>query len=183
MAFIFEPLKIPEVKYIKPLKFLDRRGFFLKLYNKSEFLKNGINYDFVEDSISQSDKYVLRGLHYQIAPNSEGKIVHVIKGKIFDVVVDLRKESKTFGKWLSINLSGDSPSALWIPPGFAHGFMALKPETLLLYKMTAHYDEKSQRGILWSDKQLSIKWPTFNPILSERDSKFPELKDAEINYL
>ena len=180
--FVFRPLAIPEVITIESQRKLDNRGEFIKIFNNEDFVVKGIKYEFVEDSISISKKNVLRGLHYQLHPNLEGKLIVVINGKIFDVAVDLRKNSLTFGKWISTILSGEMKQMIWIPEGFAHGFFSLSDNTEIMYKMTSHYDAKMQRGIIWNDVSLNIDWPSKDPIISERDSKFPTLKNAEINF-
>jgi dTDP-4-dehydrorhamnose 3,5-epimerase len=121
-------------------------------------------------------------MHYQLNPNPEGKLVIILKGKVFDVVVDIRKGSPNFGKWIGIVLSGKENDMLWVPPGFAHGFAALRQDTRVMYKMTTHYLPDKQRGIIWNDSTLGIKWPVKDPILSKRDSEFPTLDNAELNF-
>lgn len=182
MQFIFKPTQLFGVLLVKPSCTPDVRGSFTKIFNADEFSLNGINHTFVEDSISVSKKDVLRGLHYQLAPYGEGKLVIVLKGKIFDTVVDIRKKSPTFGKSISMVMHGKKNDMLWVPPGFAHGFVALQQNTYVMYKMTAHYFADKQRGIIWNDPKLGIKWPVKNPILSKRDSEFPAIDKAEINF-
>ncbi len=182
MPFIFKPTKFPEIVLVRPAVVPDERGSFTKIFNTEEFSKSGIVQPFVEDSISISKKNVVRGLHYQLSPHLEGKLVVILKGKVFDVVVDLRKGSPNFGKHISMVLHGKTFDALWVPPGFAHGYAVLQQDTRVMYKMTSHYFADKQRGIIWSDLKLGIKWPVKNPILSKRDSEFPTLGNAELNF-
>ena len=182
MTFEFKRLEIPGVILITPKVFSDERGFFMESYKESEFKANGINFEFKQDNHSKSSKNVLRGLHYQLEPYAQGKLVRVITGKIFDVAVDIRKGSPTFGKWVSAELSEDNKKMLWIPPGFAHGFLSLEDNTNVLYKSTNEYNKESERGISWNDPEIGIKWPINNPLLSDKDKKHPVLKNADINF-
>ena len=182
MVFEFKKLEIPEVILITPKAFSDERGFFMESYKESEFKANGINFEFKQDNHSKSSKNVLRGLHYQLDPHAQGKIVRVITGKIFDVAIDIRKGSPKFGKWVSAELSEDNKKMLWIPPGFAHGFLSLEDNTNVLYKSTNEYNKESERGILWNHPEIDIKWPFNNPLLSDKDKKRPVLKDTDINF-
>ena len=181
MSFSTVPLKIPEVILIKPKINTDMRGEFTKIFDSSLTL-NGIKYTFTEDSISVSKKNVLRGLHYQLSPYLEGKLITVIHGTIFDVAVDIRKNSPNFGKYVCIELSGNTKDMIWIPPGFAHGFVALSENTTIMYKMTMPYHSDKQKGIIWNDPDLAIPWPVKKPIISNRDKEFPRLTEAEINF-
>lgn len=181
MPFEFIPLEIPEVILIKPRIFADERGFFLESYKQSEFAKAGINFNFVQDNQSMSKRGVLRGLHYQLEPKAQGKLVRCIKGKIWDVAVDIRKGSPTFAKWVALELSEENKFMLWIPPGFAHGFVALE-DSEIIYKCTAEYDPTLDRGIIWNDPDIGITWPISDPILSEKDAKLPRLNKAENNF-
>ncbi len=181
MNFEFVKLEIPEVILIKPKVFEDARGFFMEAYKASVFAQAGINYAFVQDNHSKSKKGVLRGLHYQLEPKEQGKLVRCIKGKIWDVAVDIRRGSPTFGKWVAVELSEENQYMLWIPPGFAHGFLALE-DCEIIYKCTEEYAPELDRGIIWNDPDIAIPWPTDNPILSSKDAKLPRLKDAEINF-
>ncbi|OAQ19863.1 dTDP-4-dehydrorhamnose 3,5-epimerase [Thermosulfurimonas dismutans] len=183
MPFTFTRLEIPDVILIEPKVFGDERGFFLETYKASEFRANGISYDFAQDNHSRSQKGVLRGLHYQLEPMEQGKLVRCIRGRIWDVAVDIRKGSPWFGKWVAAELSGENKLMLWIPPGFAHGFVALEDGTEILYKVTKEYAPELDRGIIWNDPDLAITWPVENPILSEKDSRLPNLKEAEINFV
>uniref|UniRef100_A0A7V6CED5 dTDP-4-dehydrorhamnose 3,5-epimerase n=1 Tax=Thermodesulfobacterium geofontis TaxID=1295609 RepID=A0A7V6CED5_9BACT len=182
MPFEFIKLEIPDVILIKPLVFQDERGFFMETYKTSDFKINGIFYSFVQDNHSKSKKGVLRGLHYQLNPKAQGKLVRCIKGRIWDVAVDIRKGSPWYGKWVAVELSEDNKHMLWIPPGFAHGFVALE-DSEIIYKCTEEYDSTLDRGIIWNDPEIGIKWPLKEPILSKKDAKLPTLKDAENNFV
>ncbi len=173
MPFKFQKLKIPELILITPEVFQDKRGFFLETYKESDFAKNGIKEKFVQENHSKSKKGVLRGLHFQKPPFSQGKLVRVIRGEIFDVAVDIRKNSKTYGKWVGIKLSEKNKKMLYIPPGFAHGFCVLSDFAEVIYKCTKPYSPKHESGILWNDKTLKIKWPIKKPILSKKDLSWP----------
>jgi dTDP-4-dehydrorhamnose 3,5-epimerase len=168
-------LIIIEIKIFK-----DDRGFFIESYNKEAFKKLGINAEFVQDNHSFSKKGVLRGLHFQLK-YPQGKLVRVISGRVFDVAVDLRKESPTFGKWFGVELSGDNCLQFYIPPGFAHGFIALEDDTHFFYKCTNYYHPEDESGIIWNDSTLNIKWPVDQVdklIISEKDSKLPTFKEV-----
>jgi dTDP-4-dehydrorhamnose 3,5-epimerase len=182
MPFNFKRLAIPEVILIKPGIFSDARGFFAEIYKYSDFTQIGINEHFVQDNYSRSKKGVLRGLHFQKDPNAQGKLVQCIKGKIFDVAVDIRKGSPTFGKWISAELSGDNYHMLYVPPSFAHGFVVLSKIAEVLYKCTKEYSKEDDSGIIWNDPDLNIKWPVKKPVLSEKDAKLPKLCDVDINF-
>lgn len=164
---------------ICPEIFLDNRGHFVETYNELEFADNGINCNFVKDVESLSKKDVIRGLHFQKPPFAQGKLVRVVNGSIRDVVVDLRGESKTHGQWRSFDLNAENRKMLWIPEGFAHGFLSLEDETLVQYKLTSHYDKPSERGIVWNDPDLHIDWGSGRYIISDKDSKLPKFKDLE----
>jgi len=184
MPFEFERLSIPEVILIKPKKFGDDRGFFMETFKNSDFEKLGIIGPFRQDNHSLSMEVgVLRGLHYQLNPKPQGKIVRVISGRVFDVVVDIRKNSPTFGKWVSAELSDTNNYMLWVPPGFAHGFLTLEPKTNLLYKCTSEYDADLDRSIFYNDPALNISWPkNISFILSQKDKEAPYLRGAEMNF-
>ncbi len=180
MSFEFKRLDIEDVMLVKPNVFGDDRGFFLESYKKSEFVSNGITTDFCQDNHSRSVRGVLRGLHYQKAPHAQAKLVRCPKGKIFDVAVDIRKNSKTYGKWVGEILSEENKHMLFIPEGFAHGFVVLSDEAELLYKAGAEYCAEADSGVLWNDPEINIDWGIdFEPILSEKDKKQPLLKDLE----
>ncbi len=156
---------------LKPSIFTDHRGYFFESWNKELFMNIGINLDFVQDNQSFSNKGVLRGLHFQNPPFSQGKLVRVIRGSVLDVAVDIRKESLTFGQYFSIELSEENNTIFWIPPGFAHGFVALEDNTFFSYKCTETYNKASEGSLLWSDKDLNIDWKINNPIVSDKDNK------------
>lgn len=166
---------------IEPHVFLDERGYFMETYNSLDFKKAGINANFVQDNQSKSKKGVLRGLHFQ-TKNSQGKLVRVIQGEVFDVAVDLRKESKTFGKWYGLILSSEKKNMFYIPENFAHGFLVLSNEAEFTYKCTNFYDPESESGIIWNDPDINIAWPTKSIeklVLSKKDKKHGSLKDYE----
>ena len=154
---------------IKPNIFGDDRGHFFESWSKESFAKNGLNLDFVQDNQSLSSKGVLRGLHFQNPPFAQGKLVRVIKGAVLDVVVDIRKESSTYGKHFSIELNEENKTICWIPPGFAHGFLTLEDDTIFTYKCTGVYNSASEETLLWSDKDLNIDWQAIKPLVSDKD--------------
>ena len=174
------PTKIPDVLIIEPQVFGDDRGFFFESFNKKEFgLASGVDVDFVQDNHSKSVKGVLRGLHYQIK-QSQGKLVRVSSGEVFDVAVDLRKFSSTFGKWAGVNLSSDNKRQLWIPAGFAHGFVVLSDTAEFLYKTTDYYAPEHERCIRWDDKDLAIDWQCKKkPLVSDKDAQGMTFKQAD----
>ena len=177
------PTAIADVLVIEPKVFGDDRGFFLESFNQQAFNEaTGTRNDFVQDNHSRSSRGVLRGLHYQLPPHAQGKLVRVTHGAVFDVAVDIRQGSTTFGKWVGVELTAENHKQLWIPPGFAHGFMVLSDTADFLYKTTAYYAPQSDRGILWSDPQIDIQWPDLGMdfLLSDKDRKQPWLKDAEL---
>jgi len=184
MPFEFEKLEIDGVILIKPKVFGDNRGFFMESYKKSDFFKNGIDVEFVQDNHSKSQKGVLRGLHYQAKPKAQAKLVRCSKGKVYDVAVDLRKDSKTFGKWLKVELSEENMHMLFLPAGFAHGFVVLSDHAELLYKTNTEFSQEHDRGFLWCDKDISVDWGiNFEPSLSEKDKiqpKFTEIDKSEL---
>ncbi len=182
MTFRFIDTDIVEVKIITPSIYHDGRGFFFEAYKRSEFTENGISENFVQENVSVSHKNVVRGLHYQLNPFAQDKLVLVTAGSIFDVAVDIRKDSPTYGKYVSATLNADLGNMLWIPKGFAHGFMALENNTRVSYKITAEYSPEHERGILYNDPEIGIKWPNGTYVLNDRDSHFPTLSHAEINF-
>lgn len=180
MPFEFKKLELKDVQLIIPKVFNDERGFFLEGYKKSDFINNGIDIDFNQDNHSRSTKGVLRGLHYQASPKGQAKLVRCIKGEIFDVAVDIRKNSPTFGKWVGEKLSEENKHMLYIPDGFAHGFVVLSDVAELLYKASNEYSKEHDRGVLWNDPDININWGiNFEPILSEKDKIQPKLKEIE----
>ena len=184
MPFNFTPLNIPDVILITAPKFPDDRGFFMETYKQSEFTAHGISGNFVQDNYSRSTGGVLRGLHYQKDPDAQGKLVSIIKGKIYDVAVDIRQGSPTFGQSVGVELSDERPELLWVPKGFAHGFCVLSDTVDFTYKCTSsEYAPNTYRGIAWNDPDLAIAWPIKNPTLSDRDQNLPPLKKADNNYV
>ena len=165
------PTAIPEVLLIEPRVFGDARGFFFESFNQKSFAEaTGVNLPFVQDNHSKSVKGVLRGLHYQLEPHAQGKLVRVTQGEVFDVAVDLRKDAKTFGQWVGVTLSADNKQQLWIPPGFAHGFLVLSDTAEFLYKTTDYYAPQAERSLRWDDPTLAIAWPLEGePILADKD--------------
>ena len=183
MPLRFEPLALDGLILITPQLFRDERGAFAETFKVSEFSAAGIEVTWRQMNYSLSQKHVVRGMHYQLQPHAQGKLVSVLHGHIFDVVIDIRKNSPSFGHWTSVELEAEKKQMLWIPPGFAHGFCALTAETEVMYAVTAEYAPASERGILWNDPAVDITWPIDSPILSDKDAKYPLLKDAEINFL
>lgn len=179
MPFEFEKLEIDGLVLVTPKVFVDSRGFFVESYKKSEFVKNGIDCDFVQDNHSKSTKGVLRGLHYQVAPKAQAKLVRCVKGKIYDFAVDIRPKSKTFGKYVRVELSEENKKMLYIPKNFAHGFVVLSEEAEILYKTDNEYSFEHDRGILWCDKDININWGIENPILSDKDKIQPKLSEIK----
>ncbi len=180
MPFEFKKLSIPDVILVTPKVFGDIRGFFLEGYKKSEFFNNGITVEFNQDNHSQSAKGVLRGLHYQKSPKAQAKLVRCIEGEIFDVAVDIRKNSPTFGKWVGEKLSAENKNMLFIPEGFAHGFVVLSEKAQLLYKASNEFAPDCDRGVRWNDPDININWGIdFEPILSEKDTNQPFLKELK----
>lgn len=177
MTFSFTRLSIPEIVLIEPKLFHDTRGYFHENFKESEFSANGINLKFVQDNMSFSTKGVLRGLHFQKEPKGQAKLISVISGEIFDVAVDLRKDSKTFGKWISQILSNQNHKMLYIPEGFAHGFCTLSDTAHVLYKTTNEYSFEHEQGIIWNDPDVLISWPIQNPLMSEKDKRLPTLQN------
>lgn len=171
---------IPDVLIFEPKVFGDERGFFFESFNHKLF-EEAVGYPvtFVQDNHSKSSKGVLRGLHYQLPPHAQGKLVRCVVGEVFDVAVDIRKSSPTIGKWVGVHLSEENKRQLWIPEGFAHGFMTLSETAEFLYKTTNYYHPQSDRSILWNDKNLSINWPSNETILSKKDEVAVMFYDAE----
>ena len=183
MPFKFTRLEIPEVILIEPKVFQDERGFFMEVYKTSDFAQFGIKDNFVQDNHSCSDWGTFRGLHYQIHPMAQAKLVRCVRGAIFDVAVDIRKGSPTYGKWVGVILSATNKKMLYVPVGFAHGFLALEDESEVIYKVSNLYSPEHEAGIIWNDPEIDIKWPWDNPILSERDKTWPPLKEADNNFV
>ncbi|MGG5964286.1 dTDP-4-dehydrorhamnose 3,5-epimerase [Salmonella enterica] len=168
--------EIPDVLIFEPKVFSDERGFFMESFNQKVFEEAvGRKIEFVQDNHSKSTKGVLRGLHYQVEPYAQGKLVRCIAGEVFDVAVDIRKDSETFGKWVGVNISSENKRQLWIPEGFAHGFLVLSDSADFLYKTSNYYSPIHERGIVWNDPTININWPiNIDKILSEKDTILPK---------
>lgn len=176
-----EPLDIPEVLVITPKRFADSRGFFSETFNIHRFAEAGIDKPFVQDNHSLSRaRGVVRGLHCQLAPHAQGKLVRVVHGAIWDVAVDIRQGSTTYGKYAAAILTGENGKQLWIPEGFLHGFCTLEPDTEVIYKVTGDYDVASERGVMWNDPELALPWPIApgEAVLSDKDQKLQKFSDA-----
>jgi dTDP-4-dehydrorhamnose 3,5-epimerase len=182
MPFKFQKLEIPDVILIEAQSFGDDRGFLAETYRRSEFAAHGIPPSFVQDNYSFSVRGVLRGLHYQKKPQAQGKLVTAIRGQIFDVAVDIRRGSPTYGKWVGRVLGGEQIRLLYIPPGFAHGFCVLTENAAVTYKITQEYAPELERGIIWNDPFVGVQWPIAEPILSPRDLGLPLLEKADLNF-
>jgi len=183
MSFTFKKLDIPEVILVEAKAFPDERGYFLESFKKSSFASNGVDTKFVQDNFSHSTKGVLRGLHYQKNPKAQSKLVIALRGEIFDVAVDIRKGSPTYGKWVGETLSENNHKLLYVPEGFAHGFCVLSETADVLYKVNQEYSPEDEKGIVWNDSEINIEWSIEKPILHEKDSKLPSLKNADNNFI
>jgi dTDP-4-dehydrorhamnose 3,5-epimerase len=178
----FFPTRIPDVLLIKPQVFSDQRGFFVEIYREARFRKHGIDHSFVQDNHSLSQRGTLRGLHYQVR-QAQGKLIRVVVGEIFDVVVDIRRSSPTFGHWVGEVLSAQNKYQLWIPPGFAHGMYILSEIAEVIYKMSDYYAPEWERTLLWNDPDIGIEWPLLEGqelVLSEKDKQGKLLQEAEL---
>jgi len=173
-----EKTKLDGPVVIRPQTYEDERGFFLESFNKEKYAKTGINFDFVQDNHSHSAQGVLRGLHFQ-KTKPQGKLVRVVRGKVFDVAVDIRRDSSTYGQWESIILSEENKIQFWIPPGFAHGFLVLSETADFVYKCTNYYDPSDEGSLLWNDPDLNITWPISKPKLSEKDANALKFNDLD----
>lgn len=179
MAFDFIPLAIPDILLIKSTCHIDKRGYFTEMYRRSAFTR--LKAEFVQDNLVRSAHQVLRGLHLQLKPKAQGKLIQVVRGEIFDVVVDLRVNSDTFGEWVGIKMVSEERVQLWVPPGFAHGYVVLsKLGADIAYKVTQEYDPNLETGIRWDDPEIAISWPISNPILSKRDQGLPTLAQSDL---
>ena len=183
MPFTFKRLSIPDVILVEPQLFSDDRGFFYESFRESDFFSNGIDKKFVQDNFSHSVNGVIRGLHFQKAPKAQAKLVTVLKGKIFDVAVDIRKNSPTYGKWVSEILSSDTHNLLYVPEGFAHGFCVVSDEADVLYKVSNEYSQEHERSIIWNDPKLDIQWPIKKPIISNKDNKLSLLENLDNDFV
>lgn len=182
----FERLEIPEIVKISPVRLGDSRGYFSEVFKEDEFVRNIGNFHFVQDNQSFSSAVgTVRGLHFQLEPAAQGKLVRVLTGAIFDVAVDIRAGSPTFGKWVGATLSSDNGQQLWVPPGFAHGFATIEPDTTIHYKVTSHYSALHDRGVMWSDPVIGVEWPVMPgmEVLSEKDRRQPLLSDLPVTFI
>lgn len=176
-------LTLEGAKLIEPVVHGDHRGFFMESYNEKLMHENGIKHNFIQDNHSLSaEPGVLRGMHYQLNPKAQTKLIRVISGSIYDVIVDIRKDSPTFGQWQGFILSDANKRQLLVPQGLAHGFCTLAANTQVIYKVDEYYSPEHDRGIAWDDPSLNIDWPVSNPVLSDKDTRHPLLKDAEFNF-
>ena len=184
MPATFRPFpEMPDVVLVEPRAFADERGWFMETYKRSEFEAHGIPHAFAQDNHSRSAKRgVLRGLHYQKDPMAQGKLVRCVAGEIFDVAVDIRRGSPTYGRWVAATLSAENRHALWVPPGFAHGFVTLTELADVTYKTTSEYSAPHDRAIRWDDPALGIRWPVDAPLLSKKDAEAPLLAEADNGF-
>ena len=170
--------ELPDVKLVEPEVFGDERGFFMETFRAPRYVAAGIEHSFVQDNLSRSSRGVLRGLHYQQKPLAQGKLVYVLEGEVFDVAVDLRIDSPSFGRWVGVTLSADNKRQLWVPPGFAHGFCVTSETALFAYKCTELYRPDFDRGIRWDDPAIGVRWPVSEPTISAKDAKLPLLAEV-----
>ena len=180
MPFEFKDTFLKGVMIIQPRVFADERGFFMETYKKSDFVEAGITEDFTQDNHSYSSKGVLRGIHFQKEPHAQGKLVRCVKGAVWDVAVDLRVDSETFGQWYGLEITEENKTMFYIPPGFGHGFLTLQDNTHFLYKCTNEYNPDADSGIIWNDPEIGIEWPLKEgqvPFVSEKDAVLSLLKD------
>jgi dTDP-4-dehydrorhamnose 3,5-epimerase len=180
MEIIKTPIK--DLLVIIPKVFKDDRGYFFESWSKESYKEIGLDLDFIQDNQSLSQKGVLRGLHFQNPPFAQGKLVSVIRGSVIDVALDIRKDSKTYGKYFSVELSADNKKFFWIPTGFAHGFIALEDNTIFTYKCTQVYNKSSEESLLWNDADLNIKWGVNNPLVSAKDHMSSKFKDFKSQF-
>lgn len=180
--FTFERQSIPEVVVVTPTVFGDDRGFFMEEYTQSEFIEGGITTKFISMNHSRSTKGVLRGLHFQKPPHAQAKLIRCIIGEIFDVAVDLRKNSPTYGKWVSAIISAENKKMFYVPEGFAHGIATLSDVAEIVYLQGAEYNVESEGGLMWNDPTVGVMWPISDPILSEKDKIQPSLADTDSGY-
>lgn len=183
MPFQFHRLDIPDLVLIEAVKFPDHRGFFMETYKMSDFSTHGIPQTFVQANHSHSLQSVLRGMHYQTHPKAQGKLVMVPHGQVFDVAVDIRVGSPTYGQWTGVELSAENARMLYVPVGFAHGFCVLSAEADVIYLVTEEYAPECDRGIVWNDPVVGIQWPVARPILSDKDAGLPTLREADNNFV
>ena len=180
MGFKFERFPVQGPLLIKPDVFGDARGYFKETYKRSIFLQEGIDQNFVQDNFSYSTRGVLRGLHFQLGDHAQGKLVSVALGKVWDVAVDIRKSSPTFGQWIGVELTSENHEMFWIPPGFAHGFVVVSETAIFQYKCTDEYHKASEGGVIWNDPQIGITWPLTDVLVSDKDKILPVLSQAQV---
>ncbi len=180
MPFKFTQSKLNGVLHIEPQKFGDNRGFFMENYKRSEYMSAGISDTFIQDNHSCSSQGTLRGVHFQREPKAQSKLIRVTRGAVWDVVVDLRRGSSTFGQWDAVELSEENNRMIYVPTGFGHGFLTLKDDTHFLYKCSDEYSPECDAGILWCDSQIGIEWPKMEYIISEKDKNLPLLGQAKL---
>jgi dTDP-4-dehydrorhamnose 3,5-epimerase len=183
MSFRFERLEIPDVVLIEATVSTDERGFFKEMYRFSDFASAGLPRPFVQDNVSRSTRGVLRGLHYQKPPKAQTKLIGVVRGVVYDVVVDLRKGSPAYGRWVGVELSDHSHRLLYVPEGFAHGFCVLSDLADVMYKVTAEYAPELERGVVWNDPDIGVRWPIKAPRVSARDAGLPRLREIDHDFL
>ncbi len=181
MPFSFTKTVLDGVILVEPRIFSDERGFFMETYKESEFKANGVDVDFLQDNHSRSTYGVLRGLHFQLEPKAQAKLVRCARGKIFDVAVDIRPDSRNFKKWVGFELSGENKNMLYIPAGFAHGFAALSDIVEVIYKSSDEYSPEHDAGIRWDDPEIGVDWKLESPVVSEKDKNLPFLKDLVLS--
>ena len=180
----FKETPLKGVWLVEPKRFEDHRGFFMEVFNRRDFQRAGLDVSFVQDNMSRSAQGTLRGLHYQVNPHAMGKLVRVVRGSVFDVAVDIRRGSPAFGRWVGYTLSEENKLGLYVPPGFAHGFLTLSEVADVTYKCTSLYEPAADRSVLWSDPAIGVKWPIppDEKQLSDKDRVAPPLRDAENNF-
>ena len=183
MPFQFQHLAIPDVLLVEARSFKDDRGFFLETYKMSDFAAYGVPGPFVQDNWSHSCRGTLRGLHYQKQPKAQGKLVMVLSGEVFDVAVDIRRGSPTYGQWVGLTLHARDCRMLYVPPGFAHGFCVVSRTADVAYKVTEEYAPQLDRGILWNDPDIAVHWPVATPLLKPKDAALPLLRDADNDFV
>ncbi|MFM7731082.1 MAG: dTDP-4-dehydrorhamnose 3,5-epimerase [Flavobacteriales bacterium] len=178
-----ESTSFRDLLVLQPKQFVDHRGLFFESFNEARFrIQSGLNITFVQDNISHSAKHVLRGLHFQVSPKSQAKLITVLSGSVLDVVVDLRRTEATFGQWFSMELSAANGKQLFIPEGFAHGFVALEENTIFHYKCSNYYSPDAERSLLWNDPTIGIQWPVEKPILADKDASAPSFKELDVFF-
>jgi len=180
VPFGFRNQGIEDVVLVEPTISVDERGFFMEAFKQKDFSEAGIAFTPVQENHSKSRKGVLRGLHYQTDPYAQGKLVRVVSGRVFDVAVDMRKKSRTFSKWVSAELSQQNRLMLYVPRGFAHGFLALEDDTEVVYLTDNEYSKENEQGVIWNDNQIGVEWPVKKPVLSAKDGALPTLKNARL---